>query len=451
MKTIGIDIGTTTVSAVVLDTVSRKVVTARTIANGSFIKTGREWERIQDAAALMQKAKGVLDELLDDFDDVRSIGITGQMHGIVYVDRDGQAVSPLYTWQDGRGNLPVFHGETLTEVIAEKYHMAVSSGFGLVTHLYNVKTGQVPEGSASFCTVGDYLGMLLTGRKKPLVHASNAASMGFYDSRREAGPSGTRHDSRNSKGRFQVEVLQAEGVDLQMLPDVTDDCQVLGTYRGIPVTVGLGDNQASFLGSVGLAEETVLLNMGTGGQISVLSDRHFEAPGIEARPFIKGRYLLVGSSLCGGRAYAILEKFLRACVVAAGGEDREQYDTMLRLARAGEKTPNGLQVVTAFNGTRVDPALRGSISNISEENFNPESMVYGTLTGMAQELYDMYRVIQEGTGITAKHLVASGNGLRKNPVLQQIFAQMFNAGLTMAPYKEEAACGAAVSALQFEI
>ena len=43
----------------------------------------------------------------------------------------------------------------------------------------------------------------------------------------------------------------------------------------------------SFLGSVGFQENTVLLNMGTGGQISVLSDQLFEGNGIEARPFTR--------------------------------------------------------------------------------------------------------------------------------------------------------------------
>lgn len=109
---------------------------------------------------------------------------------------------------------------------------------------------------------------------------------------------------------------------------------MLGQYKGIPVTVALGDNQASFLGSVGFQENTVLLNMGTGGQISVLSDQLFEGNGIEARPFTKGKYLLVGASLCGGRAYAVLEKFFRSFYVQAGGDDRDLYEVMEKLARA---------------------------------------------------------------------------------------------------------------------
>jgi len=66
---------------------------------------------------------------------------------------------------------------------------------------------------------------------------------------------------------------------------------------------------------------------------------------------------------------------------------------------------------------------------------------------MAQELYDLYDVIHKGTGIKAGRLVASGNGFRKNSVLQRVFCRMFEADLTLAPYEEEAACGAAAGRL----
>ena len=131
--------------------------------------------------------------------------------------------------------------------------------------------------------------------------------------------------------------------------------------------------------------------------------------------------------------------------VRAAGASQSQYEKMEQLARAGQQQKDRMKVNTTFNGTRVHPELRGSILNVSEENFTPEGLVYGVLEGMAAELYEMFRVIQEGTGIQAEHLIASGNGLRRNPVLQEICSDMFGAVLTLADYREEAACGAAVS------
>ena len=61
MKAIGIDIGTTTISTVVLDQESRQVLRSETISNGSFIKTENSRERIQDPAVILPKARNVPD------------------------------------------------------------------------------------------------------------------------------------------------------------------------------------------------------------------------------------------------------------------------------------------------------------------------------------------------------------------------------------------------------
>lgn len=436
MTTIGIDLGTTTISAAVLEKGSGiepgTVLEARTLPGAGFLKTPNEWERLQDGEEIIHLAKKLLDELLLLYPDTVSIGITGQMHGVVYFNQEGKSISPLYTWQDGRGNLPVYdrNGEkSLTERVREETGIRVCSGYGLVTHLYHCQKELIPPDSVGICTIADYFGMRLTGRKKPLMHISNGASLGFFDSK---------------GGVFRKDVLKELGMDTSILPELSKDFSQLGTYKDIPVMVAIGDSQASFLGTVGRKENTVLLNVGTGSQISLLSSKYFEGPGIEARPFTERNYLLTGSSLCGGRAYAILERFLRSYAREAGAGDVPQYDIMGRLAEKGRKESGGMKVATTFSGTRISPGLRGSITNIGEDNFTPEGLVYGVLEGIAQELFDFYQIISEGTGIRAEHLMGSGNGIRKNPTLQKVFSDLFGAELALAPYQEEAACGAAL-------
>lgn len=124
---------------------------------------------------------------------------------------------------------------------------------------------------------------------------------------------------------------------VRMLPEVTEKFQILGTYQGIPVCTAAGDNQSSFLGSVRNARESILVNMGTGGQVSVCSDQYFSAEDIEARPFINGSYLLVGSSLCGGRAYALLAQFFEQCARAMGAEGKDPYEVMERFLAENDK------------------------------------------------------------------------------------------------------------------
>ena len=74
-------------------------------------------------------------------------------------------------------------------------------------------------------------------------------------------------------------------------------------------------------------------------------------------------------------------------------------------------------------------------------------MIRGVLTGMSQELYDLYLLIHDGTGIPVNTLLGSGNGVRKNELLQKIFTEMFACPITLSRYEEEAAGGAVASTL----
>lgn len=71
----------------------------RTVPGGAAV-AGQPWERKQDARGIEHAALSLLDGLLQEFPDIGCVGLTGQMHGIVYVDAAGQLLSPLYTWQD---------------------------------------------------------------------------------------------------------------------------------------------------------------------------------------------------------------------------------------------------------------------------------------------------------------------------------------------------------------
>lgn len=440
MRTLGIDIGTTTISAVVFDAEQKQTIAAKTIPNDSFLPSNQVWERIQDVKRIVTKAKAVLDELLDQYGEIEAIGLTCQMHGILYADEQGVCQSPLYTWQDGRGNLPFGEEaqETYAAWLSRTTGYRAASGYGLVTHFYHQNQQSVPVRAVKLCTIGDYFAMVLTGRRTPLMHATNAASLGLFDVRR---------------GCFDAKALAQAGIDPAILPEVVLEPEVVGRYRERPVTTAIGDNQASFLGAAGTDQEVLLVNMGTGGQISVLSEQFLESPGIEARPFLDGRYLLAGASLCGGKSYAILEQFFCAYQEAAGRERSSQYAVMGRLAQEEEcrqlqmdaAQRSCLQVQTTFSGTREDPDQRGWIGNISADNFTPGALIYGVMEGMVQELYELFLVIQKGTGIEVRRMIASGNGLRKNEVLCRLFQRKLGAALTLASCEEEAACGAAIS------
>ena len=82
MKSIGIDIGTTTISFAVTDNDTLAVIQKYTIASAGFIHTENPWERIQDTDVILSRIRPVLNDILDTYSDISAIGITSQMHGI---------------------------------------------------------------------------------------------------------------------------------------------------------------------------------------------------------------------------------------------------------------------------------------------------------------------------------------------------------------------------------
>ncbi|MBO5909404.1 MAG: hypothetical protein J6Q67_06505, partial [Clostridia bacterium] len=104
MQIIGIDIGTTSICGVVIDAKTGKVLKSKTVNSDAFIKSDKNFEKIQSADKIIKLATEISESFISK--ETVSIGVTGQMHGIVYTDKDGNAVSPLYTWQDLRGNEP---------------------------------------------------------------------------------------------------------------------------------------------------------------------------------------------------------------------------------------------------------------------------------------------------------------------------------------------------------
>ena len=431
MYVIGIDIGTTTICVSAIDSktgVSKKAIT---VDSDSFIKTENADEKIQSVDTIKRKVFELLEQIKAECEDVCCIGVTGQMHGIVYTDKNGVSCSPLYTWQDGRAARKTASGKTYCEEIKELTGYSVAPGYGLATHYYNLKNGLVPQNAESFCTIHDYIAMCLCGRTRPLMHTSDAASFGLFDLKNSC---------------FDTSAAKKLGFDIKMLPEVTSGETQAGLYGQIPVSVAIGDNQASFLGSVS-DDDTILVNIGTGSQISVVGSSNTVFPSGEVRPLSGNDCILVGSALCGGRVYACLENFFRETFRLYDGNDKKAYAFMDRIAESAYPTDNELIVDTAFSGKRSAPDVRGSITNICTDNLTPAHLICGVLKGSVRELYDMYSEIEPSLGKKPTKLVGSGNGLRKSPVWRRMCEEMFSLPMSVPAHTEEAAYGAAIFAL----
>lgn len=407
MNAVGIDIGTTGICGVCVDTETGVIQRSQTQNSNAFLSSPNAWERIQSAEKILTVCQEILHACIDK--DTRTIGITGQMHGILYTDPNGNAVSPLYTWQDGRGDLP-YQDTTYADFLGS------FSGYGHVTDFYNQIHRIRPQNAVSYCTIGDYLAMKLCGLKTPILHISNAASLGCFDIQKEC-------FACDSSVRF------------------VSDYPVIGTYHNIPVCAAIGDNQASVFSAL-TDKRDLLINIGTGSQISLITDHIIQGTDIEIRPYFEKNYLAVGAALCGGRAYSLLQS-LFAEILRESGDFREEevYTIMEKTARA-ISSPS-LMVDTGFAGTRRDRKQYGSITGITTDNLRAGELVHGVINGMVKELYDLYQTLN----LPFRHIVGSGNGIRKNPLLVNAIQEQFHASLRIPKHWEEAAYGAALIAM----
>lgn len=435
MHFIGIDIGTSSICGIVCNA-ARQTTSAVTIANASQLSSDHSWEKIQDPAWIINCIKKIIKNFESTYPDIAGIGITGQMHGIVYVDDDGNAVSPLYTWQDQRGNRATDNNITYADFLSKQSGHPLSTGYGLVTHFYNCQHALVPKGAAKICTIMDYAAMQLTGRKKPLMDYTNAAALGFFNLQEK---------------KFDLAALSKIGIDPAILPDIDESAVLAGYYNvNIPVYAAIGDNQAAFIGSVRDKEKSIHVTIGTSSQLSVYSNDLVKIEGLDTRPFPGGGYILVGAALTGGQSLAVLQTFFESVVkLSSRSNTVTDFYEMINMIEYKKNDAAALSVSTLFNGSRMNAFARGSISNISATNFTGEEMILGFIRGICNEVSHFYQAIPYELKKDKHTLIGSGNAIKKNPLLCKMLEETFQLPVIISEHDEDAAFGASINAANF--
>ena len=434
MHFIGIDIGTTSICGVIYDFLNRKTE-AINVENKSGISVDNSWEKIQDPQWVVACVIQIIKKFESKYTDIKGIGITGQMHGIVYVDKNGDAVSPLYTWQDNRGNLILHNNITYAGFLTDHSGYNLSTGYGLVTHFYNIKNSVLPKEAVKLCTIMDYTVMKLTGKKEPLMDYTNAAGLGFFDVREK---------------KFDLLTLSSIGIDTSILPKTDESATFAGYYNSnVPVYSAIGDNQAGFIGSVKNREKSIHVTIGTSSQLSIFSEEFLQVNSLDTRPFPGGGYILVGAALSGGQSLSVLQSFFDSVIRISGRNIAEVKDfyEMINAIDYTKGDPARLTVATLFNGSRSDPFERGSISNISTTNFTARDLILGFMQGICNEIYDFYSKIPYELKKDKHIVIGSGNAVKKNNLLCRVLEDTFNFRVVKSEHDEDAALGACIAAV----
>jgi len=454
---LGIDLGTTKTTTIAVDAASGAIVAQATSATSINTASAADQARGRSEFDVRELARAGLDclsavarQLNDRVRDVVGLGITGQQHGSVIVDRQLRPLVPFINWQDQRGNDDSGCGQSYVEQANSRIDAATAARTGcrlrtgfLATTLYWMRANGVLPRDGQACFLMDYFASSLTGM--PLAtDPSCAASAGVFDV-----------PTRD----WNIEALQALEINGDQLPVVREANQVYGHLaeslahetglpKGLPVFVPIGDHQACFLGSVADRFESVLLNVGTGAQVAVFTPHCDLVFPIELRPFPISGNLLSFVGLSGGWSFQIVERFFRLVGEQLFGHssDSPLYSELTQLAAREVAGTAGMSLLPTFSGTRANPLQRGALTNISAHSLTPGNVVRALLEGMARDYQQAYELIGSVTGRRLTRLVTAGNGLRENNLLSSIVSAEMGLVPVATRHREEAAFGAALVA-----
>jgi sugar (pentulose or hexulose) kinase len=461
---LGVDVGTTKIAAVVVDSSSGREVVVKEVPNDTETTSAADKARGRsewDAAASVKRTfECIAAAVAGARGEIKGIGVTGQMHGMVLL-ANGSPVSPLIGWQDRRCQemLPkrdVNYIDRMMQLAGVGGFAGTgcppATGYMASTLFWLAQNGdaRVTKSAAGAtrdrvmaCFLPDYIVLRLTGRG-PVTDPTDAAGAGVLDV-----ATGTWNSVLISKLGLRTDIFPPILKPGAVAGGLTAEAaKALGLKEGIPVCVACGDNQAGFAGSVADPPESILVNIGTGAQVSAWVSGCPSAENLDTRPHVDGGFLLVGAPLCGGVSYAFLRDFLltvgRSFFGASGDEDI--YEKMNSLAAAAPAGADGLRCEPLFTGSRLDPQRRASWNGMSPTNFTPGHFARAILEGVAEQVRLHYSDMLGGGMKPRRQLICSGNGVRRNPLLSRILSTVFQMPFRVTVSTEEAAFGAALLA-----
>ena len=424
MPLIGLDVGTSGVKGLALDADGAVVARA---TRGYPLSTPRPGWAEQDPDVWWQATEAVLGELEQQAGAATAIGLSGQMHGLVALDRDDRPLRPAILWNDQRC------GAECAEIEATigRPRLVELTGNRALTGFTAPKLVWMrhhePELYARIHSVllpKDYVRLKLTGERAQDV--SDASGTLLFDV-------GAR--------RWSEEVCAALDIATEWLGPALESATPAGmTPGGVPVIAGAGDQAAGALGVGVIGAGNASIVLGTSGVVFSALDRYAPEPEGRTHTFchaVPDTWHAMGVMLS---AAGSLE-WLRATI--APGTD---FSTLTDEAAQWGPGAEGLMFLPYLAGERTphaDPLARGSFTGLALRH-NRGALVRAVLEGVCFGLKDCLDLLR-ASGARIEAGVASGGGASSELWLQ-IAADILQIPLSRTRHNEGAALGAALLA-----
>jgi len=399
------------------------------------------WKAVVETIAQVIKASGV------NPTDIKGLGLSGQMHGMVLLDKEGKLLRSSIIWCDNRTQKEC---EQITEIIGKERLFEITANPALTGFTASKVMWVKNHQSDIFNKIDkillpkDYIRYKLTGEYATEV--SDASGTQFLDV---------------PKRKWSEEILNKLGISPDWMPKVYESHEVSGCVceeaarltglpKGTPVVGGGGDQAAGAMGNGIIKPGVISSTIGTSGVVFASMDSVKIDPKGRTQTFchaIPNTWHVMGVTNAAGYSLQWLRNQF-------GGMEKElasfmgvdPYMLMDKEAEMAKPGCDGLIYLPYLMGERaphLDPNARGVFFGLSSRHGRNE-MIRSVMEGVAYSLRDCLEIIRQ-MDVPVNEVRASGGG-GKSPLWRQMMADVFQIPISVTNSKEGPALGVALLA-----
>lgn len=443
---IGIDVGTSATKAIVVSQTGDILSSASyeyplyQPENGWAEQEPSDW-----ANAALQALKDAVENSKADPEDIRGIGFSGQMHGLVMVDEDKKPLGRSIIWCDQRTGK---QKDVISKKAGDERVLSVT-GNRTNTSFTAAKILWVKENQPEFwekcrwiMLPKDYVRLVLTG--EIYTDVSDASGTQLMDVKNRC---------------WSKEIVEALEIGMEKLPPIRESCEACGhispevsMITGLSVNTivaaGAADNATAALGSRTFKEGDVFTTIGTSGVMFAHSKEYQADPKGRVHTLcaaVPGEYALMGVTQAAGLSlHWFRDEFCQDLVKEEKAGGRNSYAVLDEMASKVPIGANRLVYLPYLNGERTpcfDENCRGTFVGLTAAHGRAEE-VRAIMEGVAYSLKNSEDIFHD-IHVDPKVMYLCGGG-SSSPFWRQMFADVFNCECRILSCTEGGSLGAAV-------
>lgn len=445
---IGVDIGTSATKTILMDEDGK--IVSQALEEYPLYQPDNGWAEQNPADwkdAVLKTLSAVISEAGISGSEVKGIGLSGQMHGLVMLDEFGDPIRNSIIWCDQRSSaqvdemLEIFPLEKWMEITANPPIAAWTAAKLLWVRKHEP---ELYKTCRHILLPKDYIRYVLTGVFATDV--SDASGMQLLDVKNRCW-SEEILDKLTIAPSMLGQIYESQEVTGTLLPEIAKEC---GLSESVVVVAGAADNAAAAVGTGVVGDKEAFTTIGTSAIVYTHLDHFARIPegGLHVCCCaVPGCFFTMGGPQAAGLSLEwFKDNYCQDYIEEAKTEKKSVYDLINE--KAGEIEPGSGRLIYMpyLMGERtphMNPKCRGAFVGLNIIHTKAH-MLRAIMEGITYSLADCNNILKE-QGNLVTSMKACGGG-SKSPLWRQIMADLYNCDLFTLKQEEGPAYGAAILA-----